>query len=91
MKRLNSNCVIKALLDKGFAVGKDVMVVGYDNLIPEIEYRGQHVSLTSVDQNLPRFVSTVVQKLLALIRDEEAESETLPVRLVLRESTGNFR
>ncbi|HCZ07312.1 MAG TPA: hypothetical protein DHV12_09350 [Thermotogae bacterium] len=82
--------VIKALLDKGFAVGKDVMVVGYDNLIPEIEYRGQNVSLTSVDQNLPRFVSTVVQKLLALIQDEETESETLPVRLVLRKSTGNF-
>ncbi|MCD6253297.1 MAG: LacI family DNA-binding transcriptional regulator [Thermotogae bacterium] len=80
--------VIKALIDRGVSVGKDVKVVGYDNLIHKVEYRGWQLTLTSVDQNLPLFVSTIVRKLFELVNNIEVESEVLPVKLIPRESTG---
>jgi DNA-binding LacI/PurR family transcriptional regulator len=73
--------VIKA---SGRRIPDDVAVVGYDD-IP-----GASVSsppLTTVHQPIQRGGQLLARKLLALIRGEPVEAETLPVELIVRAST----
>ncbi|MBS0569035.1 MAG: substrate-binding domain-containing protein [Proteobacteria bacterium] len=74
---------IRALIELGLRVPKDVSVIGYDDtplgaaFIPP---------LSSVHQNWHEGGRLLARKALALARGEKAGSETLPSRLVLRET-----
>lgn len=76
---------MQVLQENGRAVPDDVAVVGFDNIA-----MGSYTSpsLTTVSQNLTQGAPLLVEKLLQLINGETAASETIPGRLVIRQSTG---
>jgi DNA-binding LacI/PurR family transcriptional regulator len=77
-----------ALNARGVRVPEDVAVVGYDN----ISQAGMSTpSLTTVDQNIARGGELMVEKLLAQLSGEIADSELTPTRLIVRESSSGPR
>lgn len=81
--------VIKSLIDRNMQVGKDVLIVGYDNLIEEVEYKGVKIGLSSIAQDLEGFAQACVEKICQIVNNESVESEILPVSLIIRESSGS--
>ncbi|OYY92067.1 MAG: LacI family transcriptional regulator [Sphingomonas sp. 28-66-16] len=77
---------LQALEERGLRVPGDVAVVGFDD-IPAAGLT--HPPLTTVAQNYLLAGEVLVDTLLALIRGEPTESATLPVRLVVRRSSGD--
>lgn len=74
--------VIAAIEDSGKSVPADYSIVGYDDM-PEIGN-----SLTTIHQNIPRLAATALELLLEQINGKEPRSVTLPVQLIIRNSSG---
>ncbi|MEO6341117.1 MAG: LacI family DNA-binding transcriptional regulator [Caulobacteraceae bacterium] len=76
---------LRALADCGVAVPHDIAVVGFDGLgVAE----HAHPRLTTIRQDLRRGAATLVEFLFRRIAGEEPPSATLPVELLVRESSG---
>ena len=76
---------MRALGESGRRVPEDVAVVGFDD-IPMARF--VQPALTTVVQDTTRAGELLVETLMKLVRDEPAESITLPVSLVVRRSSG---
>ncbi|MCA1713800.1 MAG: substrate-binding domain-containing protein, partial [Gammaproteobacteria bacterium] len=76
---------MRALGESGRRVPDDVAVVGFDD-IPMARFA--QPALTTVVQDTTRAGELLVETLMKLVRDEPAESITLPVSLVVRRSSG---
>lgn len=74
---------IQALRDHGLQVPDDVSVAGYDDTAVGAS---TSPALTSVHQDLYQAGILLARKLLDLIESREVQSETLPTRLVVRET-----
>ncbi len=74
---------IKAIQDKGYSVPKDVSVVGFDD-IPMAPFFSP--PLTTIRQDIHKGGQLLVQKILAQVNGENADSEMLRTTLVVRES-----
>ena len=72
---------IRATLELGHAVPKEVSVVGYDDMPLGANFLPP---LSSVHQDWQEGGILLARKVLALIRGEATQSETLPVSLVVR-------
>ena len=77
---------MQALQDKGVKVPEDIAVVGYDNIQMS---RFTNPGLTTVSQNTKLAGEALVVNLLKLINGGEAESQLMPVELVIRQSCGS--
>jgi DNA-binding LacI/PurR family transcriptional regulator len=75
---------MRALLAAGIAVPEQVAVVGFGD-IPVAAYCNP--PLTTVRQDLPRAAKTLIDVLLRRVSGEQTRSVTLPVELVVRESS----
>ncbi len=76
---------VHAAIGMGLAVPKDVSVIGFDDL-PEARY--VLPALTTVAQPLREIGAQAVAQICGLIAAEAVALEPLPLRLVLRDSTG---
>lgn len=76
---------MKALHERGLRVPEDVAVAGFDD-IPMAGF--VNPSLSTVQQDTKLAGSMLVENLLRLINDEPVESQTIPVKLALRKSSG---
>ncbi|MEY2943214.1 MAG: hypothetical protein RLY97_1228, partial [Pseudomonadota bacterium] len=76
---------MSACQDAGRSVPGDVAIVGFDD-IPIAAFTNP--SLTTVVQDVQLAGKTLVDTLLALIRNQAATAAMLPTRLVVRKSTG---
>jgi len=75
---------MRALREQGLRVPADVAVTGFD----DIPLAGSvSPSLTTVQQDTKQAGSLLVDSLIALIRGEHAEGQTIPTRLVPRDSS----
>lgn len=74
---------MRALAEAGLRVPQDLSLVGFDD-IPLAAY--SHPPLTTIRQDFSQAVRLLVDKILAIVSDGEAESVELPVTLVVRES-----
>ncbi len=72
---------IRGIQEMGRTVPGDVSVVGYDDMPLGASFLP---ALSSVHQDWQEGGMLLARKVLALIRDEPAQSETLPVSLVVR-------
>ncbi|MEX2499414.1 MAG: substrate-binding domain-containing protein, partial [Wenzhouxiangellaceae bacterium] len=74
---------IQALREHGLRIPADISVVGYDDTA-----LGASMSpaLTSVHQDLYQAGVLLARKMLDVIEDKGADSETLPTRLIVRET-----
>lgn len=72
---------ISALRDSGRRVPEDVAVVGFDDMAGE-------EGVTSIRQEWTRAGSTLAEKLLQIVQGKAAVSEQLPVKLIVRASSG---
>lgn len=75
---------IRALREAGLRVPEDVSVVGYDDLEISTYY---HPSLTSIHQDRHEGGRILVERLLARVNGESAESVLLPTKIIVRESS----
>ncbi|MGH8076195.1 MAG: substrate-binding domain-containing protein, partial [Lysobacter sp.] len=76
---------MRALAEHGLHVPDDIAVVGFDD-IPMARF--VKPPLTTVVQDTTRAGELLVDTLMKLVRDEPAESITLPASLVIRRSSG---
>jgi len=76
---------MKALRERGLNIPQDVAVVGYDN-IPLSNFT--RPALTTVEQDTKLAGKILVETLIKLIGNQNAESTLLPAKLILRESCG---
>jgi len=76
--------VLVGVAHAGLAAPADIKVIGYDGLP-----LGEQVAprLTTVDQNITKGASQMVDLLLRRIGGEDTESVVLPPRLIVRDST----
>ena len=72
---------VRALEELGRRVPRDVSVVGYDDMPLAASFQPP---LSSVRQDWQEGGSLLARKMLAMIRDEAAQSEVLPVNLIVR-------
>lgn len=77
--------VIRALLDRGLAVPRDVGVVGFDDIVTASFF---NPPLTTVRQDTQLAGQRLVDNLIRLIEGEEVESTLIEPRLVVRASCG---
>ncbi|KAF1723683.1 LacI family transcriptional regulator [Pseudoxanthomonas japonensis] len=77
---------MKALREHGRHVPEDVAVAGFDD-IPLAS--SMNPGLSTVQQDTKLAGTLLVETLLALVNGEPVESQTIPVRLALRGSTGS--
>ena len=76
---------MRALQERGLQVPGDVAVVGFDD-IPAAGL--SNPPLTTIAQNTRLAGEVLVETLVRRIREEPAEAQTLPARLVVRRSCG---
>jgi DNA-binding LacI/PurR family transcriptional regulator len=76
---------MRALGEQGVRIPEDVAVVGFDD-IPTARFA--RPALTTVAQDTTRAGELLVETLMQLVRDEPATGITLPVSLVVRQSSG---
>jgi DNA-binding LacI/PurR family transcriptional regulator len=76
---------MRALGEHGLRIPEDVAVVGFDD-IPTARFA--RPALTTVAQDTSRAGALLVDTLLQLVREQPADSITLPVDLVVRRSSG---
>ncbi|WP_368565902.1 LacI family DNA-binding transcriptional regulator [Pseudoxanthomonas sp. UTMC 1351] len=76
---------MKALHERGLRVPEDIAVAGFDD-IPMASF--VNPSLSTVQQDTKLAGVMLVESLLKLINDEPVESQTIPVKLALRRSSG---
>jgi DNA-binding LacI/PurR family transcriptional regulator len=72
---------VRALEELGRRVPRDVSVVGYDDMPLAASFQPP---LSSVRQDWQEGGSLLARKMLAMIHDETAQSEVLPVSLIVR-------
>jgi len=79
--------VIRAAQKRGLVIGKDLAVVGYDD-IPQAEH--SIPSLTTIHQPIYKIGSTVCEMLVQILRGEEPEvrQKVIKPTLIIRESCG---
>jgi DNA-binding LacI/PurR family transcriptional regulator len=77
---------LRALADCGLSAPRDIAVVGFDGL--QLAEHA-HPRLTSVRQDLRRGAATLVEFLFRRLAGEETPSATLPIDLVVRESSSD--
>ncbi|HYG06893.1 MAG TPA: LacI family DNA-binding transcriptional regulator [Stenotrophomonas sp.] len=75
---------MRALRERGLQVPGDVAVVGFDDIPLAASVSP---SLSTVQQDTKQAGALLVDSLIALIRGEGAEGQTIPTRLVLRDSS----
>ncbi len=75
---------MRALQERGLRVPEDVAVAGFDD-IPTARFANP--SLTTVHQDTKVAATLLVDSLLAAIHGEPAESHTIPLSVVVRQST----
>ena len=76
---------MKALHERSLRVPEDIAVAGFDD-IPMAGF--VNPSLSTVQQDTKLAGNMLVENLLRLINDEPVESQTIPVKLALRRSSG---
>lgn len=76
---------MKALHDRGLRVPGDVAVAGFDD-IPMASFANP--SLSTVQQDTKRAGALMVESLVRLINKQPVESQSIPVKLALRQSSG---
>ncbi|MCU7554239.1 LacI family DNA-binding transcriptional regulator [Alteromonas sp. ASW11-19] len=77
--------VLKALRNTSLTVGKDIAVVGYDN-IPVSAFATP--SLTTVQQNTRRAGELLVNALISAINNKAVDDFLMPAELIVRQSCG---
>jgi len=75
---------MRALREHGLRVPQDVAVTGFDDIPLAASVSP---ALTTVQQDTKQAGHLLVESLMALIRGEPAEGQTIPVRRVVRESS----
>ncbi len=75
---------MRALREAGLRVPQDVALVGFDDIPLAASVSP---TLSTVQQDTKQAGQLLVEKLLALIQGEKVESQTIPVKLVVRESS----
>ncbi|MCD6267298.1 MAG: substrate-binding domain-containing protein, partial [Thermotogaceae bacterium] len=75
---------MKAFEESGFKVGKDVSIVGFDDIPMS---RNVRPSLSTVSQPIEKVAESAADLLVNLIERKEVNSVILPTELVIREST----
>jgi len=75
---------MRALREHGLRVPQDVAVTGFDDIPLAASVSP---ALTTVQQDTKQAGNLLVESLIALIRGEPAEGQTIPVRQVVRESS----
>ncbi len=80
--------VIRAAQKRGLVIGKDLAVVGYDD-IPQAEH--SMPSLTTIHQPIYHIGSTICDMLVSVLRGEEPEvrQKVITPTLIIRESCGS--
>ncbi len=76
---------MQALTERGLMPGKDVAIVGFDDL-PLARFTTP--ALTTVRQDTKLAGETLVDKLISRIRGESVEAVTIPTQLIVRNSCG---
>lgn len=79
--------IIEKLLEKGYRVPEHFALIGFDN---SSTARHAVVPITSVEQNIKALILRALEKLLALIEDDEQpfEVDMLPCHMIARRSCG---
>jgi DNA-binding LacI/PurR family transcriptional regulator len=77
---------MRALAQCGLRVPEDVAVVGFDD---QPMARFTNPPLTTVVQDTVRAGELLVETLMKLVRNEPAQSTTIPATLVVRRSSGS--
>ena len=74
---------MRALDEKGIAIGRDVRVVGFDGIAT-----GAYAQppLTTIEQDYVRAGEMLVEALIAVLKGEEPDTKPVPVRLLVRGS-----
>lgn len=75
---------MRALRERGLRVPQDVAVSGFDDIALAASVAP---ALSTVQQDTKQAGALLVESLVALIRGDAAQSRTIPVRLVVRESS----
>lgn len=75
--------VISALKENGIEVGKDVLVVGYNDVPSSAHFTP---ALTTIRQDVEKAGQELVAKLMQILAGEKAVSEKLETRLIVRQS-----
>jgi DNA-binding LacI/PurR family transcriptional regulator len=75
---------MRALREHGLRIPQDVALAGFDDIPLAASVSP---TLSTVQQDTKQAGQLLVERLLALIQGEAVESQTIPVRLVLRESS----
>jgi len=81
---------LKAILDQGFTVPKDIAVIGASNLSGFSFWSNMQLSISSVDQDVPLIAETTAQTILNLLNGgstKPPKQVLLPVKLIARSST----
>jgi DNA-binding LacI/PurR family transcriptional regulator len=82
--------VVEGLQDRGLLVGKDVSVIGCDNLEQHRTPPAAHPILTTIDNPLPTVGQRAAQVLVNQIIHGQTQivHEQIPIQLIVRKSTG---
>jgi DNA-binding LacI/PurR family transcriptional regulator len=75
---------MRALREHGLRIPQDVALAGFDDIPLAASVSP---TLSTVQQDTKQAGQLLVERLLASIQGEPVESQTIPVKLVLRESS----
>jgi len=84
---------IDAMLSRGLKPGKDISLIGYDNLEERNRISTEHSGLTTIDNPHNLIGHRLGELLLNQILDGQTQvvHERIPVKLIIRQSTGPCR
>lgn len=89
LNNLVTRGALRALLEAGYSVPKDISLIGYDDL-PDMQYA--EVALTTIGPPLDELAVQAAELIVALIRDEEVDVPVvIQPRLYHRSSVGPCR
>ncbi|MGD8326489.1 MAG: LacI family DNA-binding transcriptional regulator [Sphingomonadales bacterium] len=75
--------VISALKENGIEVGKDILVVGYNDVPSSAHFAP---SISTIRQDVEKAGQALVAKIMQILAGEEVASEKLETRLIVRQS-----
>jgi LacI family transcriptional regulator len=81
---------VRAVMDAGLVVGKDVSLIAHDDVIPYLKPENFRVPLATTRSSIRMAGQRAAQRLIAQINspDSPLEGEVWPVELIVRESIG---